>query len=64
MSKTQTIKDAGWQLHPSTKTGHFFASNSALSACKREARMSAPVVDQPGIFPCTRCKKALDKGVS
>lgn len=49
-----------WSKHPSTNTCHAFIADSDQSACKREFQSErGRRSDQPGVFVCTRCLKAL-----
>ena len=50
---------AGWQLHPSTRTAHYFGTAQRAALCKRERRTTGPVVAEPGVFPCTLCSRRL-----
>lgn len=53
---------AGYQKHPSTMTAHYFPEGSTVSICKREQRTNSGHVDaDPGVFPCSFCKKKLNK---
>lgn len=52
---------AGWQLHPSTLTGHYFPARSRQSLCKRESRTTGPVAPGPGALPCSICKRRHEK---
>lgn len=56
-----TSKPRGWQVHPSTRTGHHFAEGSDVSACKRERRTTGPVQGVGRFFICVMCTKALLK---
>lgn len=49
-----------WLEHPSTSTCHAFIGDSIQSACRREFHSQRESrADQPGVFVCTRCLKAL-----
>jgi hypothetical protein len=57
-------KRAGWQLHPSTHTAHFFAQGAGKSMCRRETRVNdGAVVSEPGTFPCSLCQARMAKGL-
>ena len=58
---THLTRSAGYQKHPSTMAAHYFPENSFWSACKRETRTDGQVVDDPGMFPCGHCIRALSK---
>lgn len=60
---TKLTMPGGWQRHPSTQTAHFFPIGQVQSACKREHRTTAPVSDEPGVYPCTFCQNALSNTV-
>lgn len=52
---------AGWQLHPSTLTAHYFPLRQNQSLCKRETRHGPRVQQTPGTFPCTLCARRLPR---
>lgn len=50
---------AGYQRHPGTKTAHFFAEGSAMSACKREMKTTGDVIDSTHFMVCSWCEKKM-----